>query len=35
MTIDANLITGIEIGSAVGFVFGLTVYKIIDWINNL
>jgi len=35
MTIDANLITGMEIGAAAGLVVGLTIFKIIDWINDL
>jgi hypothetical protein len=35
MTIDANLITGMEIGAGVGLFIGLTIFKIIDWINDL
>lgn len=34
MTIDANLITGLEIGAGVGFLVGLVLYKIIEWIDN-
>jgi hypothetical protein len=34
MTIDANLITGMEIGGGVGFILGFGLYKLIEWINN-
>lgn len=34
MTIDANLITGMEIGGSVGFLLGFGFYKFLEWINN-